>query len=175
LNRWFLGLILVISVPLQGLASDFLSLNGIKPDLGFTAVYFSGLFLGSGRGMWAGFLVGLFADSLSGTTGLVQSASLMVIGWIAGEIRKNLLNLRLFFNSLIIFLLSVLNSVIIHVIWNLHPEGNPAAYSWTGIIFPKGAYDAMVGLLIFWILFKKYKTFSGDLKGFERSSLFTAG
>ena len=171
---WIYVALLFGTVPLQGIASDYLSIGGIKPDLGFLLIYFSGLFLGGSRGMVAGFLVGMTADVLSGGDGLVQAASGMAIGLIAGEVRRGLLNLRLFFNSVIIFFLSLFHSYFIFFTWNLHSQGKPISYPWSDLFIPKGIYDALIGCLVFWLLYKKNRELFGESRTVERVSFFAS-
>ncbi|MBI1820298.1 MAG: hypothetical protein HY036_10595 [Nitrospirae bacterium] len=173
---WIYALILMITIPLQGLMADYFSIGDIKPDLGFLVIYFTGLLFGNAFGALVGGIVGLISDGLSGGTGLVQMESGILLGLTAGMIRKTLLNLRLFFNSIVLFIFSLFHSFLIFTFLNLSLTGSSIPYPWKAIFFPKGVYDAFLGSFLFWILMKflKNKEFFSETGALERISFFTS-
>ena len=173
---WVYALVLMMTIPLQGLMADFFSIGDIKPDLGFLVTYFTGLLFGNARGALAGGLIGLISDSLSGGTGLIQMESGILVGWTAGMIRKTLLNLRLFFNAIVLFVFSLFYSFLIFTFLNLSLEGNSISAPWNAVIFPKGVYDAFLGSFLFWVFLKflKNKELFSETRALERISFFTS-
>ena len=169
--------LLMVIIPLQGLLADYFSIGNIKPDFGFLSIYFTGLLFGNVYGALIGGWVGLISDVLSGGTGMIQMECGILLGLAAGLIRKTLLNLRLFFNSVILFVFSLFHSFLIFTFLNLSSKGGSIPLPWKGIFLPKGVYDAFIGSFLFWILMKflKNKDFFSETGTIERISIFTAG
>ncbi|MHB8482260.1 MAG: hypothetical protein ACYDBV_05935 [Nitrospiria bacterium] len=176
MKGWIYTAVIIMIIPLQGLMADYFSIGNIKPDAGFLVIYFTGLLFGNAYGALVGGVVGLIADILSGGTGLVQMESGILLGLTAGVIRKTVLNLRLFFNSIILFVFSLFHSFLIFTFLNWFLKGASVPYPWKAVFFPKGVYDAFLGSFFFWILMKfmKNKDFFSETRALERISFFTA-
>jgi rod shape-determining protein MreD len=149
----YLALIIIV-IPLQGIIGDYFSIGNIKPDLGFLAIYFTGLLFGNVQGALMGICIGFVTDVLSGGTTLVQMESGLIIGFLAGLIRQALLNLRWFFNLLILFAFSIFYSYLVFSFMDLTSRDPVLHYPWKDLIIAKGVYDAFLGSLVFWILMK---------------------
>ncbi|MBI1823921.1 MAG: rod shape-determining protein MreD [Nitrospirae bacterium] len=162
--------LITMLIPLQGMIGDYISIGNIKPDLGFLAIYFTGLLYGNVRGALMGIGVGFIADILSGGTTFVQMESGLIIGFFAGLIRQALLNLRWFFNLLILFFFSLFYSMLVFSFLDLTSREVLMHYPWKELIIPKGVLDAFLGSLLFWILVKRFKIkeFLDEKDGFER-------
>lgn len=165
-----IGLLVVMLIPLQGLIGDYFSFGNIKPDLGFLAIYFTGLFYGNVRGALMGVVLGLIADVLSGGTTFVQMESGLIIGIMSGLIRQALLNLRWFFNLLILFVFSLLYSALIFSFLDLTSREGLPPLPWKELIIPKAVLDAFLGSIFFWALTKRFniKEFIDEKDGIGR-------
>ncbi|MBI1819981.1 MAG: rod shape-determining protein MreD [Nitrospirae bacterium] len=176
MKKNFLIVGLIVLIPAQGIVGDYFSIGRVKPDLGFLAIYFAGLLFGYIPGGFAGAGIGLVADILSGGTALVQMECGMLLGLGSGMIRRTMLNLKIFFNSLIIFVFSILHSFLVFIFLNMSLKETHVPAPWKDLILPKGVYDAFLGSFLFWLLMKflKNRNFSGESLDLERISIFTS-
>lgn len=170
--KWFLRIALFLFlIPVQTLLLEKIEIGGVKPDLALVLVYcFSwanGEVHGLLWGMALGGLIDLFSIGLLGVNFLLKVA----IGFTIGMLGRSFLNLSLFWNALIFFLISILHDLIGTLVvegtrgggglWMIHYD-----------IIGRALYNSLfaIGLLF---LFSKRR---GEKGSFDHAGvIFTAG
>ncbi|HEY5649763.1 MAG TPA: rod shape-determining protein MreD, partial [Nitrospiria bacterium] len=151
MNPWFFAAALLFLIPLQTTLMDLVSINGVKPDLGFLFVYFTGFFLGIRKGMLCGAGIGLLYDLFSGGPFGMNLAAKASAGLGAGILGRFFINTGGPAKMGLILGLSVFSGVVAFLFhqatWGGWELGH--VFQWT--ILPESLYNSILGGLVYWL------------------------
>jgi len=144
-------------VLLQSTVLNFISINGVKPDLVLVLVILNGFFRGTREGAFWGFVGGILQDLISGGYFGIYALTNMTAGYLGGLgegrlyrdsrlIAAGLVWVCTFGAQLVFYLLLLVVDVRVHVLTAL-----------TGIIMPVSFYNALVVLLCYGLFYRSHR------------------
>jgi rod shape-determining protein MreD len=141
---------MLICLVVQGHSSfDVIRIAGVKPDLLFILVVFSGYSFGSFYGEVTGFISGLFHDSISNSPLGFLAFPKMIMGFIIGMLGRSVIKSNLVTITLLLFVASVVKGIITLMICYIFLESRVSET--LGIILPESFYNAILAPPLFFI------------------------
>ena len=139
--------ILLVFIPLQTTVMDYLSLGGIKADLGLIIVCLVGIRMGETQGIIVGILVGALMDLFSGGTIGANLFTKPMVGWISGIVGRTIVNIQLLASAGLLLGLSVLAGGLIYLFSQIFKGDMDLLMAFRWIILPQALYNTAVGML----------------------------
>ena len=140
--------ILFMIVPIQTTLTNYVSVQGIKPDLGFIAACLIGFRKGEMDGLVMGFLIGMLMDLFSGGVEGINMLSKSLAGWISGHAGKTFLDIKLVSALGIVTGLSVLLGLLIYLFLQFSRGNMEFLQTFREIIFPQAIYNGILGAVL---------------------------
>lgn len=128
-------------------AFDVIRIAGIKPDLVFIMVVYTGYSFGSMTGQLTGFAGGLFQDAISNSPYGFLALPKLVIGFIIGMIGRSMLKSNIPTVLLLIFVATLLKGVISLIISYVFAQGMLSSI--IHVIIPEAFYNALLAPPLF--------------------------
>jgi len=149
MNRWIYSLLVLFLVPVQTTWLNALTLNGIKPNLAFLLIYFTGFYGGEINGMVAGLVAGFLMDLFSGGPFGLNIASLAMMGLFSGLLGRFFIHTTATLTMGLVLILSVFGGLLTFSFHQWVVGGIPfiEVFRWT--ILPEALYNTVIGGLLF--------------------------
>jgi rod shape-determining protein MreD len=152
----YTAVLILICLIVQGHPSfDVIRIAGVKPDLIFILVIFSGYSFGSFYGEVTGFISGLFHDSISNSPLGLLAFPKMIMGFVIGMLGRSLIKSNLLTITLLLFVASIFKGVITLMICYVFHEARVTET--LGIILPESFYNAILAPPLFFIFDKIFQ------------------
>jgi mannose/fructose/N-acetylgalactosamine-specific phosphotransferase system component IID len=146
----YIGLIAGI-VSIQSVLLPYVSLWGVKPDLGFVAVCLIGLFGGELEGLLFGLVLG-WAMSLFSAQDLLSAVIIKGgVGFIAGVAGRQVAYLTPLVLVVGLFVISCLVGLITPFVFRLSVQQDVWWALWA-VVLPQAALDAIIGGSVYWLI-----------------------
>jgi rod shape-determining protein MreD len=150
------ALFIIISLLIQGHHSfDIIRINGVKPDLVFIVVVYTGYSFGSFYGEVTGFTAGLLHDAVSRSPLGFLAFPKMVIGYVVGMFSRRLIKSHVISIIVLVFVASIIKGGVTLVLAYVFHNGTISMVK--DIILPEAFYNALVSPLIFVIMDKIFE------------------
>ena len=147
--------ILLLIIPVQASLLAPLSLGGIKPDLALALLYVIGLLTGPLEAALAGMAIGLVQDigsaSFIGFSGLTRG----LIGFSAGLLGRQVLDLTSPSNSIVLAAFSLLEGLVIAFFLQMFYGDVPFFGLTAGRILPQALYTGVLGAVLLKLVVRK--------------------
>ena len=140
----------VLSIALQ--ATLF---SGVKPDIALVLVCFYSLKSGQAKGMAYGVLTGLIIDTINGYVLGPNIISKAAAGILAVSIRRQFFDWNLFLNTALIFLLSILDTLIVYISLEYLTTMSFAERSWGPSVL-QVIYTSVVSIILYAVMSKSF-------------------
>lgn len=140
-------------VPLQTTLLPYVSVGGIRPDLGLIAVVLVGLFGTEVEALLVGLALGFAQDLFSAGGPWVNMTTKAAVGFVAGVVGKNLANLT----PIAVFVPTLCLSIGAGMVLLLEARGTDVLAIIDGLQFvllPQALLDAVIASLLCWFLIK---------------------
>lgn len=152
--------VVLLSLLIQGHSSfDVIRIAGVKPDLIFIIVVYTGYSFGSFDGQVTGFISGLFHDAASNSPYGFLALPKLVIGFIVGLIGRSVLKSNIPTIILLLFISSLLKGIITLFLSYIFTQG--MLISIIDVIIPESFYNALLAPPLFFLF---DRIFSGELE-----------
>jgi len=152
--------IVLISLLIQGHPSfDIIRIAGVKPDIIFIIVVYTGYSFGSLDGQLTGFISGLFHDAVSNSPYGFLALPKLIIGFVVGMIGRSVLKSNIPTIILLIFISTLLKGIITLFLSYIFTQG--MLTSIIHVIIPESFYNALLAPPLFFLF---DKIFSGELE-----------
>ena len=146
--------VIVGLVPIQSILLPYISVWGVKPDLGFVAVCLVGLMAGELDGLLVGLALG-WAMSLFSAQDLISGVVLKgTVGFVAGLAGRQVVYLSPIVLVAGLLVISCLVGLITPFALNLSAQQD---WWWaiSTVVLPQACLDAVIGGLIYWIMWSR--------------------
>lgn len=147
--------ILLLIIPVQASLLAPLSIGGIKPDLALALLYIIALMTGPLEAALAGMAIGLVQDigsaSFIGFSGLTRG----LIGFSAGLLGRQVLDLTSPSNSIVLAAFSLLEGIIIAFFLQMFYGSVPFFGLTAGRILPQAIYTGVLGAVLLKLIVRK--------------------
>ena len=155
-----IAVLVLLSLLIQGHPSfDVIRIAGVKPDIIFIIVVYTGYSFGSFDGQVTGFISGLFHDAVSNSPYGFLALPKLIIGFIVGMIGRSVLKSNVPTVILLIFISTLLKGVITLFLSYIFTQG--MLTSIIHVIIPESFYNALLAPPLFFLF---DKIFSGELE-----------
>jgi rod shape-determining protein MreD len=155
-----IAVMVLLSILIQGHPSfDVIRIAGVKPDLIFIIVVYTGYSFGSFSGQVTGFVSGLFHDAVSNSPYGFLALPKLLIGFIVGMIGRSVLKSNVPTIILLIFISTLLKGIITLFLSYIFTQGMLSSI--IHIIIPESFYNALLAPPLFFLF---DKIFSGELE-----------
>lgn len=155
-----IAVLVLLSLLVQGHPSfDVIRIAGVKPDLIFIVVVYTGYSFGSFDGQITGFISGLFHDAISNSPYGFLALPKLVIGFVVGLIGRSVLKSNIPTIILLIFISSLLKGIITLFLSYIFTKG--MLISIIDVIIPESFYNALLAPPLFFLF---DKIFRGELE-----------
>lgn len=146
--------VIVGLVPVQSVLLPYVSLWGVKPDLGFVAVCLIGLIAGELDGLLVGLALG-WAMSLFSAQDLISSVVLKgTMGFLAGLAGRQVVYLSPVVLAVGLLVISCLAGLITPFALKLSAQQDWWWAVWT-VVLPQACLDAAIGGAIYWLMWSR--------------------
>lgn len=148
----YAGLIFGV-VPLQTTLLPYVSVGGIRPDLGLVAVVLVGLFGTEVEALLVGLALGFTQDLFSAGGPWVNMTTKAAVGFVAGVVGKNLVNIT----PIAVFVPTLGLSIGAGLVLLLEARGTNVMAIINGVQFvllPQALLDAVIASALCWVLSK---------------------
>ncbi len=146
----YTAVLILVCLIVQGHSSfDVIRIAGVKPDLLFILVIFSGYSFGSFYGEVTGFISGLLHDSISNSPLGLLAFPKMAMGFIIGMLGRSVIKNSLLTITLFLFIASLIKGVIMLMLCYIFYESRVSQT--LGIILPESFYNALLAPPLFFI------------------------
>ncbi|OQW37987.1 MAG: hypothetical protein A4E19_11385 [Nitrospira sp. SG-bin1] len=146
--------VIVGLVPAQSVLLPYVSLWGVKPDLGFVAVCLIGLVAGELDGLLVGLALG-WAMSLFSAQDLLSGVIIKgSVGYLAGILGRQVVYLSPIVLVLGLLIVSCLLGLITPLILKLSAQQDVWWAVWT-VVLPQACLDAVIGGVIYWVMWSR--------------------
>ncbi|HQO41314.1 MAG TPA: rod shape-determining protein MreD [Spirochaetota bacterium] len=153
----FTALLTAVALILQG--ADIIAIAGKKPDLVFIIVVYIGYSFGSFNGQLAGFIGGLFHDSISRSPLGLLTLPKVVLGFMAGMIGRGVVKNTVIAIMLLLFVASLLKGILTLFLAYIFHQA--LLVSVIQVIIPEALYNAVIAPPLFFIF---DRIFHGELE-----------
>lgn len=155
--KWFYRiLVFLFFMPVQTLFLENLRVAGIKPDLALIFVFVQGWAFGEVNGLFWGLALGGLVDLFSAGTLGVNLILKATVGFASGILGKSLLNLAVWVNCFLVFIISILHDLL--GTFFLHGgAGAELNEIWGGIVL-RALYNSLFAMIFFFVFLKKTNT-----------------
>ena len=144
---------ILISLVIQSHSSfDVIRIFGVKPDLVFIIVVYTGYSFGSIPGQVTGFVSGLFHDAVSNSPYGFLAFPKLIIGFIVGLIGRSVLRNNIPTIVILILVATLIKGVVTLILSYIFAQGMVSSI--VNIIIPESLYNAILAPPMF-ILFDK--------------------
>jgi len=133
---------------LQSAVVPRLAIGGIKPDLFLVLLFGLGLSTGPELATAAGFLIGLYQDSLSGAPLGLNAFTLSLIGFLVSRMSRHVKTAEFPGRFALLFLAGVLSGLATFLVLRFFQVSRPLATSLLWTVLPGAIYTALLGSVL---------------------------
>ena len=154
------GVIILISLVIQSHSSfDAIRIFGVKPDLVFIIVVYSGYSFGPITGQVTGFISGLFHDAVSNSPYGFLAFPKLTVGFIVGLIGRSVLKNNVPTIIILMLAATLVKGIITLILSYIFAQGMISAI--IDVIIPESLYNCILAPPLFFLL---DKIFRGELE-----------
>ena len=135
-------------MPIQTTLMDYISIQGIKPDLAFLVVFLIGLKMGEMDGLLMGLSIGFMMDLFSGGILGINLLTKPLVGWISAMPNRVVLATHFVFSTTLLFGLSLGMGLATYLYLQIFGETMNFWSTFKLIILPQALYDMALGSLL---------------------------
>ena len=146
--------LMAVLIPIQSVILPYVTVWGVKPDLGFIVVCLAGLFGGELEGLLVGLAMGLVMNLFSAGDVIFGMMTKGGVGYLAGLAGRQVVYLTP--SVLILALLAV--SFAVGLLTALMVRFSVEQDLWwaiTTIVVPQACYDAVIGGALYWLVWNR--------------------
>ena len=150
------ALLVVVTLVIQGHSSfDVLRIAGVKPDILFILVIYTGYCFGSLYGEVTGFVSGLFHDSISNSPLGLLAFPKMALGFIIGMFGRSVIKSNIITITFLLFIASIIKGLIILFMCYIFHQSRVSLA--LGVILPEAFYNSLLAPPLFFIFDKIFE------------------
>ena len=123
-----------------------LAIGGIQPDLFLVLVFGLSLSAGAELATGAGFLIGLYQDTLSGAPLGLNAFTLSLVGFLVSRLSRQLRTAQLPARFTLLFLAGVVSGLTTLLVLRFFQVLRPLSSSLLGTVLPGALYTAVLGI-----------------------------
>ena len=125
-----------------------LAIGGIQPDLFLVLVFGLSLSAGAELATGAGFLIGLYQDTLSGAPLGLNAFTLSLVGFLVSRLSRQLRTAQLPARFTLLFLAGVVSGLTTLLVLRFFEVLRPLSSSLLGTVLPGAFYTAVLGIAL---------------------------
>ncbi len=152
----------VVNVIFESTLLQYTRIYGVKPDFSIMIIVAYAIIRGSSYGAFIGLGIGLLIDTMYGRVIGVNAFSYMVTGYIIGQSHENVFKDSyippFIFNAAAIIISQHCFILFSYFSRNFSSIGIPYIGMLLKVILPQAAYNAIVGLMVYRVMYKLDET-----------------
>lgn len=146
----------MVCLIIQGHSSfDVIRISGVKPDLLFILIVYTGYSFGSFYGEVTGFISGLLHDSISNSPLGLLAFPKMAMGFTIGMLGRSVIKSNLVTITLLLFVSSIIKGIITLMLCYIFHESRVSQT--LSIILPESFYNAILAPPLFFVFDRVFK------------------